>query len=188
MNTDIMLEEFLSQKRATIVKEWLEAVLETYPPDASKFLKHEKDRFSNPVGFTISSELENIFEEILKGVDSEGISPFLDRIIRVRAVQDFSPSQAVSFIFDLKKVVREEFGSAISRNGGYDELLTFESKIDRLAMLAFDIYMKCREEICEIRVNEVKNRTFGLLKRANLIGEISEEEPDLGEDKIDGVI
>ncbi|NIR14663.1 MAG: hypothetical protein GWN86_12250, partial [Desulfobacterales bacterium] len=56
---------------------------------------------------TISKALENIYKELLKGVDREGVSPFLDRIIRIRAVQDFSPSQAIAFVFLLKRVIRE---------------------------------------------------------------------------------
>jgi hypothetical protein len=38
--------------------------------------------------------------------------------------------------------------------------------------------MNHREKIFEIKVNEIKNMTFGLLKRANLIYEIQEEASD----------
>ena len=34
--------------------------------------------------------------------------------------------------------------------------MIFEARIDKLALLALDIYMKCREKIYEIRLNEVK--------------------------------
>ena len=43
-----------------------------------------------------------------------------------------------------------------------------ESKIDTMALLAFDIYMKCREKIYEIKLDEVKGereRLFRLLER-----------------------
>jgi hypothetical protein len=82
------------------------------------------------------------------------------------------PSQAISFVSLLKKAVREEVtrdeacpASQLEARGRWTmddkskmlfELLQFETKIDMLASLAFDIYLKCREEIYEIRVNEAK--------------------------------
>jgi len=151
-------------------------ILETYPPDAAEFFKQKDNRFANPVGYTILREIESLYGELLEGVNAEKISPFLDRIIRIRAVQDFSPSEAIAFVYSLKKVVRVELEREILENRLYEDLLKFESRIDELALCAFDIYMKCREKIYEIRVDEVKNRTFSLLKRANLIGDISEAE------------
>ncbi len=153
-------------------------ILETYPADTSRFLKKQKDRFANPVGSAISQGIEGLFDELLQGMDSGRVSTFLDNIIKVRAVQDFSPSQAMAFIFLLKKVIREELGGEIQEDGLAEELLRLESRIDILALLSFDIYMKCREKIYEIRVNEVKNTVHMLLKRANLICEIPEQESD----------
>lgn len=76
-------------------------------------------------------------------------------------------------------MVREELKKEIKENQLSEELVMFDSMIDNLALLSFDIYMKCREKIYELKVNELKNMTYGLLKRANLISEIQEEEPDL---------
>jgi len=151
------------------------------------FLKKQKDRFANPVGYTISQGIEGLFEELLQGMDSGKVSSFLDNIVRVRAVQDFPPSQAMAFIFLLKKVIKEELKSEIRENGLAEELLIFESKIDALALLSFDIYMKCREKIYEIRVKEVKNSVHMLLRKANLICEIPEQEPDIKDGNIDSL-
>jgi len=183
-----MLENFLRQKKATILKRWFDMILETYPPDTSGFLKHEKNQFANPVGNTILLEIEDIYEELLRGRDSEKLSHFLDRIIKIRAIQDFSPARAVAFIFHLKNVIREELGGEIRNDQLFEELLEFEYQIDKLALLAFNTYMKCREKVYEIRVAEVKNRVFSLLKRADLIGEISEQELDIREENIDSVV
>lgn len=174
-----MLENLLREKSATILKRWFDMILETYPPDTSRFLKQEKNQFANPVGNTILLEIENIYEEILHGIDTEKLSHFLDRIIKIRAIQDFSPAQAVAFIFHLKNAIREELGGEIRKDQLFEELLKFESRIDKLALLAFNTYVKCREKVYQIRVNEIKNRTFRLLERANLIDEISEADSDL---------
>ena len=167
----MVLEHLLPQKRAAILERWFQLVLGTYPADTSGFLKQEKDRFINPVGYAISQEIEALYDELLQEMNSDKLAACLDNIIRIRAVQDFSPSQTIAFIFLLKKAIREELASEITENRVFEELLKFESRIDKLVLLAFDIYMKCREKVFEIRVNEAKaerERVFKLLERTNL--------------------
>lgn len=169
------LKELLYKKREDILKKWFDHIIETYPPETSLFLKNKKDRFTNPVGSIIFDGAKNIFDEILQGVSHEKIPVFLDNIIRVRAVQDFLPSQAISFVFILKKVIRKELSKEIHNNGLALELLEFESQIDNLANLSFDIFMKCREKIYEIKAMELNNQTYALLKRAKLIVDLEEQ-------------
>lgn len=165
------LKNLLLEKKSTILERWFDVILETYPAETLRFLKTQKERFANPVGHTILEGIEGIFDETLNGVNPERVSPFLDNIIRIRAVQDFTPSQAISFIFLLKKVIREELKDEVLEKGIAQELLELESKIDELAFLSFDIFMRCREKIYEIKANEVRNMTFRLLQRANLISD-----------------
>ena len=172
------LEKLLTQRRSAILDRWTQLIFDTYPAKTQRFLKEQKDRFSNPVGYTISKEVENLYKELIQGIDPARVSPILERIIRVRAVQDFSPSKAVAFIFLLKRVIREELEKEIQENQVFDELLMLESRLDDLALLAFDIHMACREKIYEIRANETKNQVSGLLKRAGLLYEIPEWKQD----------
>jgi len=174
----MVLEHLLPQKRAAILERWFQLILETYPADTSRFLKQEKDRFINPVGYTISQEIEALYDELLQEMNSDKLAACLDNIIRIRAVQDFSPSQTVAFIFLLKKAIREELTSEIKENRVFEELLEFEARIDKLVLLAFDIYMKCREKVFEIRLNEAKaerERVLKLLDRTNLTMESQSE-------------
>jgi hypothetical protein len=173
---DMNLTTLLTSKKAAILERWFRLILETYPPDTSRFLKKEKDRFANPVGSTISEGIDTLFDELLGEADSLEISPFLDRIIRVRAIQDFTPSLAVGFVFSLKRAIREELRNEIRDDRISHELLAFESRIDRLALLSFDVYMECREKVYDLKATDIKNRTFRLLERANLIGPIQERE------------
>lgn len=183
---DITLESLLLQKKSAIVKKWFNAILETYPAETAKFLSSQKNQFANPVGSTVSHEIENIFQELLQaqGIDPEKVSPFLDKIIRIRAIQDFSPSQAVAFVFFLKKVIREVLAFDIQKNQLSEELLALEARIDDLALLSFDIYMKCREKLYELKANDVINGTYLLLKRARLICETPEPGSDHKDDHI----
>lgn len=163
------LKELLYKKKEDILKKWFDLIIETYPPETALFLKNKKDRFSNPVGSIIFDGAKNILDEIIQGVNPEKIPVFLDNIIRVRAVQDFLPSQAISFIFILKDIIRKELSKEILNDGLALELLEFESQIDNIANLSFDIFMKCREKIYEIKAMELNNQTYTLLKRAKLI-------------------
>jgi hypothetical protein len=172
------LKDFLIERKSSISKRWFDKIIESYPSDSSDFLKNQKNRFANPVGYTISQGINGIIDELAEGLDPDKIFPFLDDIIRVKAVQEFSPSQAISFIFLLKKVIRDELGREIKKNQFSDELAVFEAKIDNMALISFDIYMKCRERIYEIKVDEVKRMTFRLIQRANLICEVQDPDPE----------
>ena len=164
------LETFLSEKKPAVIEKWFNLILATYPADTSSFLKNQKDRFTNPVGHTIYQGIEKILEGVAKGVDLDKVSPFLDSILRVRAVQDFSPSQAVAFIFSLKDVIRQVLAEDKDLALSCEELRTLDSRIDSLALACFDIFMKCREKLYEIRANELRNMTFRLVQRANSLG------------------
>jgi len=163
------LENLLKKKRNAIIKKWFAMVVDTYPADTSRFLKSQPDPFSNPVGNTTFEGLEILFDELLGSMNREKIINALDPIIRIRAVQNFAPSGAAGFIFFLKKIIRED---TKDESDNSKELLIFESKIDELGFIAFDIYMQCREKIFEIRANEHRNRFFEAFERAGLIKEI----------------
>ncbi len=102
----------------------------------------------------------------------------LDRIVRVRAVQEFTPSEALGFVFLLKKAVRQTLAQDLHSQDLSEELLTWESRIDKLALLSFDLYLQCRETIFEIRHNEVKNSTARLWERICRKYGISDECPE----------
>jgi hypothetical protein len=164
------LKQHLKEKKPDILKKWFDAIAGTYPGDTASFLKKQKAQFTNPVGYTLSEGMDGLFEGLLQGLLPDDVSRFLDSIVRIRAIQDFSPSEAVAFIFQLKKTVRQELGSEIlAQQGASEELAVFESAIDDLALYAFDLYMKCREKIYELKANEARNMTFRLLQQAHLI-------------------
>ncbi|MGB5156574.1 RsbRD N-terminal domain-containing protein [Desulfobacterium sp. N47] len=166
------LEEILEQKKKVIVDKWFDIVVDTYPSDTSRFLKSQKNPFSNPVGNTTQKSLAVLMDELLGKMDLDTINSFLDPIIRIRAIQDFTPSRAVSFLFSLKEIIRDQLKDKDINDTILTALTQFDRKIDLIAMAGFDIYMKCREKIYDIKANEEKNRTFKAFKRAGLIKEI----------------
>ena len=168
------IQSLLTEKKADLIKEWRNVIIASYPKDSQSFLKG-KSQFANPVGFVISNEIESLYDELTReNGDVEKIASALENIIRIRAVQDFKPSRAVSFVMELKGLVRGVLG-----DGHSAALKDFDDRMDQMTLLAFDIYEKCRQRLFEIRVNEVKNQVGRLLERANLICEIPDYAPDL---------
>ena len=181
------LKDFLAEKRPAILKRWLDYVLETYPAQTAEMLKSGKNRFTNTVGKIISDSLGAVFDELAEHLGAQGRDPgterlgeFLENIIKVRAVQDFTASGALGFIFSLKKAVREAavaFGlNKVGDQGFYLQMMEFDALVDKLALGAFDYYMQCREKIYELKTAEVRSHTFRLLQQANLIVEKKEKE------------
>jgi hypothetical protein len=162
------LKDLLHSRRAAIQKRWLEKTLETYAPDASAFFDKQKDQFANPVGQALRAGTQTMVDCLLDDMDmdAEKICSALEEIVKIRSIQDFTPAQALSFIFSLKQVIREELGGRLDA-ARLAELAQFEAKIDQLALFAFDVYTKCRERLYEIRVSEVKRSVSGLMRRLN---------------------
>jgi len=168
------LEKILRNKSSSIIKKWQNKIIESYPEDTQRFLKKEKDRFANPVGHIMNTEIEKLYNAFLNK-DEEKIFTCLDNIIRVRAVQDFTPSSAVYFILELKDIIKDEVGDLHSYSS--EEVDELDTRINSLLLMAFDIYEQCRYKIYELRVNEVKNQVGGLLRMANLVYEIPDIKP-----------
>ena len=178
----MVLKDLFSQNEATILKRWFDLILETYPANTATMMRKDKNQFTNPVGSTLSREIEVLFKQLCGGGQNGECRASLDAILKIRSVQEFSPSKAVEFIFLLKRAIGETLKEEVRKESVVDDWLKFQSKIDELALQAFDIYMDCREKICEIRVNQAraeKEMAFRMMERMNL----SKEKRKKGEDE-----
>jgi hypothetical protein len=160
-----MLGEYLSKHRDAVVAEWYERVISQYPPETARFLRQQPDPFANPVGTALREELGPLYDAFVAGGAGDRIEQSLDRIIRVRAVQDFRPSQAIGFLIELKQLIR----GRVASHGLVceSELAALESRLDGLLLVAFDVYSRCREQIHEIRVKDIRNRSLKMMERLN---------------------
>jgi hypothetical protein len=181
------LNKLIIEKRSTIIDRWFKAIIATYPPDTTQFIARQKDPFANPVGSSVRDGVEGIVDGLGRGENVDQISGFLDRIIRIRAVQSFSSIEAVRFVFDLKRLVTEQVDKRDDRAEYQEELASFYGFVDELALKAFEIYVSCRVKLYEIRLNDVQRRVYTLLKRANMLCENADdlELPDLREGGIE---
>jgi hypothetical protein len=172
------LEDLLAERKSAIFKQWLNVLLESYPPDAQRFFRKEKSRFANPVGQNMAGQMSDLYDRLARGDEEAALSGCLDGIIRIRAVQDFKPSQAVAFILQLKEILREALNREKAFNGMAADLAALEKRIDSTTLLAFDLYEQCRHKIYQLRVDECKRQVSGLMRRANLVCEIPDIDTD----------
>ena len=173
------LEELLIRKKTEIVDRWFESVLNTYAPDTANFYKQQKDAFANPVGNIARRALTGVFDQFCQDFDVEKTRSFLDPLIRIRAVQNFTPSQAVVFIFQFKAIVREVIERELKDPELLGEWLRLDAKFDRLGMLGFDIYMACKEKIYDMKANVEKERIYKAFSRAGLVMDLPDDKPEL---------
>ena len=164
-----MLYELLIKYKSSIVSKWIKLIIDSYSIESSKFFNMEKNQFSNPVGSTISTNAASIFDEIVGSRNFQNITLLLTDIIKIRAIQDFSPSEAVGIVFLLKKVIREELNEQINQEKIFDEFAELEFVIDKTALIAFDLYMESREKVFQIRINDAK---YKLQKTVNQVNDI----------------
>ena len=158
------LLSLLSERKASLTDRWLQRLFESYSTTTAIFLRKETNRFDNPMGHQLSQGLERILETLVQDTNRDRIMAALDEVIRVRALQNFAPSQALAFIFLLKNVIREELAKELKDGQFSQELQEVESRIDGMALLGFEVYTQRREKLCEIRVTEIKQRVSSFMR------------------------
>ena len=171
------LEKLLSDRKKDILKRWQQEIFQIYPADSIRFLTSESDQFANPVGHSIREHTETLLSAIMSEdeISAEKYNSMLDEMIRVRAVQDLSPSRALKYLYDLKEVITGELKDVVESDiNQYCNLVNLYERIDKVILIAFDIYSKCKEKLFEIKVQTAKNQVSGILRRSDLVAEIPE--------------
>jgi hypothetical protein len=176
------LADLLQDKRDLLVDRWFDAVAQTYPADTARFLKDNADQFNNPVGHTLRRRLPTLLDALRNHASESDLAEAIADIVRIRTVQCNAPSQAVAFVYLIKNIVRDEVRDRLSDPGFAAQVGEFETKVDGLALSVFDVFMSCREKICDIRVHEAQMRSAKLVEQVNkLYGDASGERTPVDE-------
>jgi hypothetical protein len=157
--------DLLREEADTIVERWGEAVLSSYPSDAAVLFKNQPDPFANPIGASVRSGTRGVFQAVLDGMDPKALRSHLDTVVRVRAVQDFTPSQALAFVFDLRSIIRDTIPRLDADPRLHRERAELERIIDGLALAAFEVYTACREELNALRIKEMKRQVSWVFQK-----------------------
>ncbi|MBC8318001.1 MAG: RsbRD N-terminal domain-containing protein [Desulfobulbaceae bacterium] len=153
----MQLDKLLVENREIILKQWKDCLLTKFAPETILFFQKQKDQFANPMGHKISVGLAELFDVICDTSSREVETPSLGQLIKLRAVQQVSASDAVSFVIQLKKIVRKECLSNIKTRESYEEWLAFDVRVDTAVLAVFDMFMASREQIYKVRVNELSS-------------------------------
>lgn len=152
------LSDALQEKKKKILSVWIARTLDTY--ESSAFFKQSRDHIANPVGSNIRDGLAGILELLLNGSKPEDYFPFLEKVIRIRAVQQFTPSQAIMPFLELKWVIRQVLSEDKNTQSLVPELPDLDCEIDQIALAAFDMYSLCREQLYMVRIKELKSGSY----------------------------
>jgi hypothetical protein len=143
----------LESRKEDVLDRWFQVVADSYPDETTRFLGTKNSRFANPVGHAIRQGLDGILTSLIAGASDDEIVSHLDEIVRIRAIQNFSPSEALAFVFELKPIVKD----VQVRKGESTGLDGLDETVERLVKLAMDNYMACRQTLFEIRIKELKD-------------------------------
>lgn len=160
-----MIGDLLKEQADTIVERWGKAVLSSYHSDAAVLFQRQRDPFANPIGSSVRKGTRGVFQAILNGMDPDELRSHLDTMVRIRAVQEFTPSQALSFIFALRSIIREQIPQLDADPRLHRERIELEEIIDRVALMAFEVYASCREELNDLRVTEMKRQVSWVFEK-----------------------
>lgn len=134
-----------------ILDRWIDKLADSQPQHAVALRTPWPDPFRNPVGYAIRKSLAQLWEELQGNMNPEAIDSALDTVLRIRAVQDISPSEAVGFVIQLRSILREAPATF--------DLTLLENRIDQLMLAAFDKYTQCRDQIRAVRLHETQRLT-----------------------------
>jgi hypothetical protein len=149
--------QYLEKARDSILDEWRTRTLDA-DPNGKYLRKANLGPFTNPLGHTVTKEIEVIFDGILGQGDSSLIEAALDGIIRIKAVQGTSASEALSFL----RIGREIFRRECTKGQVLDSatMTEIENTFEDILFRGFDIYMGCREQLWNIKMDELKRNNY----------------------------
>jgi hypothetical protein len=166
----VNLKQRLAEKRIPIQSAWGDAALVIPEGAGLGFLEKQKAFLVDTLGCDLARGMGGLFDALLQGVIPDDVSRFLDGMIRLRAASDFTASQSVEFILAVKRAARRELGNEILGDPEVrEELAAWEAAVDDLVLFAFDIYVRHREVVLDLKADEEKEETLRLLKKAKLI-------------------
>ncbi|MGE5423397.1 MAG: RsbRD N-terminal domain-containing protein [Ignavibacteriales bacterium] len=150
----------LNDKKQSILSKWQAVANGSYGAQDPRHVRKTGGRFSDPIGYVTGETTAEILEWLIENESTVDINSPLEEICRLKAVQDISPDEGMSFIFALKPIIRNEIRVGHSLDNWTAELEELDKRIDEVGWRALAIYTDCRSRIHEIKMNEIK-RMYG---------------------------
>ncbi|NTW52015.1 MAG: hypothetical protein HGB22_05460 [Chlorobiaceae bacterium] len=139
-------EQIINSNRQAILGRWSSSVMAMLPGG----LNH-----GSLVASALAEELGGLLDAIAD--PALPIAEPIVRITRILAVQEMPPSKALSILFGLRGLV-EGLPAECAE--------PFRDRLEELTLQSFDSYMKHRETIYQLKVDEGRRRMHMSLRRA----------------------
>jgi hypothetical protein len=166
------LKQFLLINEREIIPKWYKRMIESYPPEMRNFWENNENRFTQPVPYTMTLAMQKIYRELIKPLPNEQwVYSELESMMRICAVQNLRPSDAVRVFFQLKDIIREEAVKTETLDSFLEIFQKIEEYLDQWILRAFDIYMEFREKIYELRMKEIRNQMRSEYSQGNGVTE-----------------
>ncbi len=159
------LNTLLAQNQQQILEKWLNLRLAIFSKQKQSLIRTQIDQFQNPIRHQLHEGLKVILENFDK--KGEKFIEAQEQICRILAIQDFPPSKAMALFYELKGIVRE-LAKKTAVGFKAKDWVEFNSTIESMTLETFDCYSAQREKIYQLKVDESKNKTFMLLKKAGI--------------------
>lgn len=153
------LTEEIAKGKDSIMAAWEKSATALKGPSPFPVRKGQ-GRFANPAAYHREEGMSDVLDWLCAD-EVEEIPASLGDICRIKAVQDDKPSQSLAFLFDLKNIIRSVVGNAATEA----EYRALDEQIDALALHSFDYFVACRNQIAQLRVEEVSRGEKMLLRR-----------------------
>jgi len=156
---------YLKENSSEMIAKWQKAIIDTYPKDAGRFLSINKSQFGNPIGFSLQNDLPKIYNELIGDMNTDILNSSIEAIIKIRAVQDFTPTEASGFINLLKIIIISETKAMMTDKAFADSYFDFDNRITQIIGIAFEKYLEMKLKLSEIQIREVKSRNERMMER-----------------------
>jgi hypothetical protein len=127
-----------------------QSVLDGWSAGASSLLSGGN---SSPVAQALTVELGRLLDALAAG---DPVDDPLARLTRILAVQEIPPSKSLSLLFGIVPLCEGLSAEARDR---------FRDRVEELMLQAFDSFMKHRETIYQLKVEEGRRRMHMALRR-----------------------
>jgi hypothetical protein len=150
-----------AEMRGRFLKAWLACTLGTYPEHSGGLFRQAASPFRNPVGSTLHAALTGLTEELFDGFDRARVTALVDIVVRLRAVQDFAPSQVTEFVTLARRAADRVAETGTPRLGA-GTLNLVSARIDALTPIADERLARCRDDLRAITERAARRRVFVL--------------------------
>lgn len=156
--------EYLKNNKQSLLNEWFEWLIDTYPEASKKYFRNTNQQFTNPVGYSLYHNLNSVFDCLIRqDFNSNEFRNALEEIIKIRFIQQSSSLKEINiFEFIWDKII-----SNLPPHSAKEDIVATIELFNSFNYILFEIYSKIRARIVEIQKDEIRNRYGKIIERLN---------------------